>query len=200
MARIARRGNVRAIRPGLSIPQQRDEDNACITTARLVSVFAASAHRLAQSAPNSEDHYVAEHMAGMGHKLPRNNLRLLVTPQQPKEEWFRLAYKDYCVAKGVRDLAEARFSRAWCLDQWDKGDRAEALRSERDRAQAALDIVILDALRTPVTRKWDIAIKQQMVGKREWAAKYRPEMQAIIDEEAARLASKPRRSRKEAGK
>lgn len=197
MARIAQRGNVRAIRPGLSIPAQRDEDQACIMTAKLAADGAASAYRLAQTHPNTERHRLSEALARQDHKLPRNNLRLLVTPQQPKEEWFSLAYKDYCVAKGVRDLAEARFSRAWCLDQWDSGDRAEALRGERDRAQTALDIVILDALRTPVTRKWEIGMKQQMVGKRDWAEKYRPEMQAIIDEEAARFAPKSRRNSRE---
>ena len=194
MARIARRDNVRAIRPGLPIPPQREEDITCSIYARLAASYMENAYQLAQTEPNSKDHRTALHMARIAEQLPRNNLRVIVTPATPREEWFAEAWRKVRIAQATCDLIESQHSLALHLDRFDEGGRAKLLSAERSEKREALDVAILDALRTPVTRKGDIARKQAMVGKREWATKYRPEWQAIIDEELARFpARSPRK-------
>ena len=194
MSRVARRGNVRAIRPGIVIPKPTTERPRASVIAILASSWLDRAHCLAQTEPNSERHRTALHMAGIDKELPRNNLRLLVTPVTPRSEWFTEAQHRVHVATKVRELAESRWSLAYLLDKQDGGSRADAANVERERAQAELDQAIEDALRTPTTRRCDAAAKQRMVGRREWAEKYRPDWQAMVDEDLARYVSKSRKA------
>lgn len=199
MTRVARRGNVRAIRPNLPIPAQREEDLTCSMHARLAASWLEKAHQLAQTEPNSKDHRLALHMAGIAEKLPRNNLRVLVTPITPRQEWFDEAWRKWRVAKAAHDLAESRWSLAYCLDQQDRGERHKTAQIERDRTQADLNLAIEDTLRTPTVRKADALRKQDIIGKREWAQTYRPAWQAMVDEDVARFPNKPRKAREVRG-
>lgn len=196
MPRIAHRGNVRAIRPGVAIPVQRDDDRQAIIHARLAQSYEEAAHRLAQTEPNSEAHRLSLHMATIGKKLPRNNLRLLVTPTMPRAEWFTAAWRKVQIARAAVELVQSQWSHAAHLDSFDQGSRAKALDQDLDDKRAALDLAILDALRTPVTKKGDVLRKQEMIGRREWAATYRPDWQAIVDEDLARFPTKARKARK----
>lgn len=199
MARTARRGNIRAIRPGLPIPAQSAADNSTIARARMASIYADKAYRLAQTEPNSKEHRTALHMAGIAEQLPRNNLRLLVTPTIPRAEWFTEAWRKVRIARASVELIESQWSHAVHLDGFDQGGRAKALDAELDDKRAALDVAILDALRTPVTKKGDALRKQEMIGRREWAERYRPDWQAIIDEDLARFPTKTRKPRAQEG-
>ncbi|WP_203309622.1 hypothetical protein [Sphingomonas beigongshangi] len=200
MARIARRGNVRAIRPGVAIPAQRNEDLEFVSVASVARSYAEKAYQLAQTEPNSKDHRFAEYMAGITEKLPRNNLRLLVTPITPRREWFDEALRKWRVAKAAHQLAQSRWNLAYCLDRQDEGERHKAARLECDQAEADLNRTIEDALRTPTVRKCDALTKQEMIGKREWAATYRPDWQAIVDEDLARYPAKAPKPRAKEGR
>jgi hypothetical protein len=199
MSRVARRGNVCAIRPGIAIPDQRDEDDTARINAKITSSFLDKAYALAQIEPNSDAHRFALHMAAIDHKLPRNNLRLIVTPTAPREEWFQEAWRKVRIARAAVDLIESQHGLAAHLDRFDRGERATELRPEMEAKRAAYNLAVLDCLRTPVTKKGEVARKQDIVGKREWAEKYRPEWQAIIDEELARFPAKARKSRTAGG-
>lgn len=196
MARTAQRDNVSAIRPGIAIPaQQPDADAECITIARLAKSYDDQAYQLAKTEPNSEKHRLALHMAGLSTNLPCNNLRLLVTPVTPKAEWFYEASLRVRTARAVLALIESQCAHAFHLDSYDRGERAQRILREIDEKREALDLAILDALRTPATKKGDVLRKQEMIGKREWAEKHRPAWQAIVDEELARFPTKARRPR-----
>lgn len=200
MARTAQRGNVRAIRPGVSIPAQREDDRQTITLARLAQSYEEAAYRRAQTEPNSEAHRLSLHMATIGTKLPRNNLRLLVTPTIPRAEWFTEAWRKVRIARAAVELIESQWSHAAHLDSFDQGGRTKALDAELDDKRTALDLAILDALRTPVTKKGDALRKQEMIGRREWAGTYRPDWQAIVDEDLARFPTKARKARAQEGR
>jgi hypothetical protein len=199
MARTAQRGNVRAIRPGISIPAQRAEDLESVMLAGLAKSFEDQAYQLAQTQPNSKEHRLALHMQQIGDKLPRNNLRLIVTPTLPRAEWFHDAWRKVRIAQAALELINSQHLYAMHLDGYDQGGRAKALEGDRDDKKAALDLAILDALRTPVTKKGDVLRKQEMIGRREWAEKYRPEWQAIVDEDLARFPTKARKPRAQEG-
>lgn len=192
MSGIARSGNARAIRPGGAIPQPSQQDEQTAAFARLAASFNEQAYQLAQTAPDSREHRLALHMATIANKLPRNNLRLLVRPLSPRKEWFEEAHRRWRVAEAAVDLADSRRDLARHLDQQDGGLRAAAANLELRSAEAELTLATEDALRTLTTRKADVATKQSMVGKREWALQYRPEWQAMVDEDLARHASKGR--------
>jgi hypothetical protein len=194
MSRVARRGNVRAIRPGIAIPTSTDDHKRAYQDAQIVAIWQQQAHDLAQTAPNSEAHLLALRMAGMDRKLPCNNLRLIVTPVTPRSEWFTEAQHRVHVATKAQELAASRWALAYLLDRQDGGTRHDAANVERERAQAELDQAVEDALRTPTTRRCDAAAKQRMIGRREWAEKYRPEWQAMVDEDLARYTSKSRKA------
>jgi hypothetical protein len=194
MSRVARRGNVRAIRPGITIPTSTDEHKHTYQDAMIAAIWQQQAHDLAQTAPNSEAHLLALRMAGMDRKLPCNNLRLIVTPVTPRSEWFTEAQHRVHVATKAQELAASRWALAYLLDRQDGGTRHDAANVERERAQAELDQAIEDALRTPTIRRCDVAAKQRMVGRREWAEKYRPDWQAMVDEDLARYVSKSRKA------
>lgn len=194
MSRVARRGNVRAIRPGIAIPTSTDEHKATYQDAMIAAIWQKQAHDLAQTAPNSDAHLLALRLAEMDRRLPRNNLRLIVTPVTPRSEWFTEAHHRVHVATKERELADSRWSLAYLLDKQDGGSRAEAANIERERTRAELDRAIEDALRTPTTRRCDAAAKQRMVGRREWAEKYRPDWQAMVDEDLARYTPKSRKA------
>lgn len=200
MALIAQNGNVRAIRPGIQIPAQRDDDRQFITVANMARSYAEKAYQLAQTEPDSENHRFALHMAGIAEKLPRNNLRVLVTPTTPRREWFEEALRRWRVAKAAYDLAQSRRNLAYCLDRQDEGERHKAARLECDQAEADLNRTIEDALRTPTVRKCDALSKQEMIGPRVWAEKYRPDWQAIVDEDLARYPAKVRKPRAQEGR
>lgn len=186
MSSIARSGNVRSIRPGLLIPEPSQEDERNAMLARLAASYERTAYQLAQTEPNSREHLLALHMAGIANKLPRNNLRLLVTPLTPRQEWFSEAWQRWRVASAAKDLAWSEESLARSLDEKDGGERAKAAERETERREAELRLALEDALRTPTARKADAVRKQTMIGKREWAEKYRPEWQAMVDEDLAR--------------
>jgi hypothetical protein len=194
MSRVARRGNVRAIRPGIAIPTSTDDHRRAHQDAQIVAIWQKQAHDLAQTAPNSEAHLLALRMAGMDRKLPRNNLRLIVTPVTPRSEWFTEAQHRVHVATKAQELAASRWALAYLLDKQDGGTRRDAANVERERTQVELDQAIEDALRTPTTRRCDAAAKQRMIGRREWAEKYRPDWQAMVDEDLAHYASKSRKA------
>lgn len=61
MSRVARRGNVRAIRPGIAIPTSTDDHRRAHQDAQIVAIWQKQAHDLAQTAPNSEAHLLALH-------------------------------------------------------------------------------------------------------------------------------------------
>lgn len=195
MTRVARRGNVRAIRPGLPIPSQREQDGEHISRARMAAHLRERAYQLAQTEPNSETHRLVERMAGMDDSLPRNNLRLLVTPTTPRAEWLNDAMHRVRIARAALELVTSRRSHALYLDTWDRAGRANPLKPEMDEAQAALNLAILDALRTPAIKRDDVTRKQEMIGQRAWAAEYRPEWQAIVDAELARFPVKVRKAK-----
>jgi hypothetical protein len=199
MARTAHRGNVRAIRPGVSIPAQREDDREAIMFARLAQGYEDQAYKLAQSEPNSEAHRLSLHMAGISQKLPRNNLRVIVTPAVPRAEWFTDAWRKVRIARAAVELIESQWCHAAHLDSFDQGGRAKALDAELDEKREARDLAILDALRTPTTKKGDALRKQEMIGQREWAERYRPDWQAIVDEDLARFPTKARKARAQEG-
>ncbi len=79
---VAESSVVRHIRGRKRIPQKnRPEDEQTIMLARLARCYAEKAYALAQTEPNSENHRLALHMAGISEKLPRNNLRIFTTPE-----------------------------------------------------------------------------------------------------------------------
>lgn len=199
MARTARRGNVLAIRPGISIPSQREEDLTNAMLSRMAKSYEEQAYELAQTQPNSKEHRLAIHMQQIGDKLPRNNLRLIVTPTMPRAEWFADAWRKVRIAQAAFSLIQSQRCYALHLDSYDQGGRGDALSVEYDDKRAALDLAILDALRTPVTKKGDVLRKQEMIGRREWAEKYRPDWQAIVDEDLARFPTKARKARTQEG-
>lgn len=198
MSRLARSGNVRAIRPGIAIPDQRDEDMKNVTLARLAASYREKAYQLAQTEPDSREHRLALHMAGIDEQLPRNNLRLHVTPVTPRQEWFYDAFRRWVVARDAVTLANSRDMLAFHLDRQDGGERSKATKAERDKAEAELRHATEEALRTPTTRKCDAARKQELIGKREWASVHRPEWQAMVDEDLARYPATKRRQKTEA--
>ncbi len=196
--RIARNGNVRAIRRGIAIPDQREEDLKNATLARLAASYREKAYQLAQTEPDSHEHRLALHMAGIDHELPRNNLRVHITPVTPRQEWFYDAFRRWVVARDAAALANSRDLLACHLDRQDGGERNKATRIERDRAEADLRHATEEALRTPTTRKCDAARKQDLIGKREWASVHRPEWQAMVDEDLTRYPAPKRRQKTEA--
>lgn len=198
VVRIARSGNIRAIRRGVAIPDQREEDLKNATLVRIAASYREKAYQLAQTEPDSDEHRLALHMAGIDDKLPRNNLRLHVTPVTPRQEWFGEAMRHWRVARDAKALAESRDSLAYHLDQQDGGSRRKTTMADLERAEAELRRVTEDALRTPTTRKCDAARKQEMIGRREWASVYRPEWQAMVDEDLARYPAPKRRQKTEA--
>lgn len=195
--RIARSGNVRAIRRGLAIPDQREEDLKYATVARLAASYREKAYQLAQTEPDSHEHRLALHMAGIDDELPRNNLRVHITPVTPRQEWFCDALRRWMVARDAAALANSRHMLACHLDHQDGGERKKATKIERDRAEADLRHAIEEALRTPTTRKYDAARKQELIGKREWASIHRPEWQAMVDEDLAHYPAPKRRQKRE---
>ncbi len=197
MTRLARSGNVRAIRPGIAIPDQRDEDMKNVTLARLAASYREKAYQLAQTEPNSDDHRFALHMAGIDDRLPRNNLRLHVTPLSPRQEWFYDAFRRWVVARDAVALANSRDVLAFHLDSQDGGERSRATKEERDKAEAELRYATEEALRTPTTRRCDATRKQELIGKREWASVHRPAWQAMVDEDIARYPAPKRRQKTE---
>lgn len=192
-------GNVCAIRPGIPIGANRKEDEETRAMAAVAQAAAAKAHELAQTEPNSEAHLTHERIALMTRLLPRNNLRLVVTPTAPVAEWFRLAWLRVVVARAARDLADSRWSLAYELDRQDGGERRRDAEAPRHDAQRELDLAIEDALRTPTVRKVDAARKQDIIGGKAWAEKYRPHWQAMVDEDLARYPARPRAKRASAG-
>lgn len=198
MTRLARSGNVRAIRPGIAIPDQRDEDMKNATLARLAASYREKAYQLAQTEPDSREHRLALHMAGIDEQLPRNNLRLHVTPVTPRQEWFLDAIRRWHVARDAKALANSRDNLAYHLDQQDGGERRKETKATLDRAEADLRLATEDALRTPTMRRCDAARKQELIGRREWASVYRPEWQAMVDEDLARYPAPKRRQKAEA--
>lgn len=187
--------NVTPIRIGIPIlAQNRDEDTKVSMLASLARSYAKKAHALAQTAPNSSEHLQALHMAGVANQLPCNKLRLLVTPLGPQREWLDEAIKRANIAIAAHHHIESQWSLAYHLDQQDGGDRAPAFSAERTRARRIADEAIEDALRMPITRKWDIKRKQELAGKEGWARVYRPHWQALIDADVAAYA-KPRKTK-----
>ncbi|MDB5583362.1 MAG: hypothetical protein JWR80_8538 [Bradyrhizobium sp.] len=186
---------VAPIRPGITVPDQnRAEDVKTSMVANMARNYAARAYELAQTAPNSKEHLHALHMSGMSNQLPCNKLRLIVTPLGPQREWLDEAIKRANVAIAAHDHIESQWSLAYHLDGKDGGDRHLAFGLERTRARREADDAIEDALRIPITRKWDIKRKQDLAGKETWAREYRPTWQALIDADVAAYA-KPRKSK-----
>ena len=190
-------GSVTPIRKGITIPACPTEDDEMTAYHRRVALgFLADIGNNEGGLSDQQMRAIGEGM--LRDKIPRNNLRLIVQPISPREEWFTEMHSKARVASIAHDLAESQWSLAYHLDQYDGGQRHLDADRERERTRKLKDLAILDALRTPATRLWDVRRKQDMVGSREWALKYRPEMQAIIDEEEARLrATRKPRAKKE---
>jgi hypothetical protein len=188
--------NVTPIRIGIPIlAQNREDDAKTVIGAKMIRTFSAKAHELAQTKPNSPTHLEMLHAAAsVTRNLPRNKLRLIVTPLGPQRDWLTEAIKRAEVAIAASGHVESQWSLAYHLDQQDGGDRASELNSERTRARRLADQAIEDALRMPITRKWDIKRKQELAGREAWARKYRPDWQALIDADAASYA-KPRKAK-----
>jgi hypothetical protein len=188
---------VAPIRAGVTVPpQNRDEDTKTAMVANMARNYAARAYELAQTAPNSKEHLQALHMSGISDQLPCNKLRLIVTPLGPQREWLDEAIKRANVAIAAHQHVESQWSLAYHLDRQDGGERHLAFDAERTRARAVADQAIEDALRIPISRKWDIKRKQDLAGKEAWARKYRPAWQALIDADAANYSTRQSRRAK----
>lgn len=184
-------GTITPIRSGITIPERpSDEDEMTAFHRRIAMGFLGKVGNGKDGLSDQQRCNIGEGL--LQKKLPRNNLRLIVQPASPRKEWFAEMRKRAEIAIRAHDLTESRWSLAYHLDQLDGGDRQHAPECDRTRARREMDNAILDALRTPATRLGDIRRKQEMVGKREWALEWRPDLQAIIDEEEARLRARPK--------
>lgn len=199
---------VRTIRARGRIPKQnRAEDQDTILHARLARSFADRAYELAQTEPNSEDHRLALHMAGIERKLPRNNLRIFTTEQDRLDGIWSL-WRRVRIANIEWELCDER--------RWEassKGDE-ESRRdweARQDEAEAKLWREYERLIRVPASRLSDVQSYKldrrfhRGVGSIEWMRTYKPDLAAIIDEELARFnaeksARKAERDAKKGGR
>jgi hypothetical protein len=140
---------------------------------------------------------------GYEGRLPRNNLELRLHPKEVTEDWFWQVYREAKVADREKEYVEAQ----WSLDFFHRclagngGQHTEwdAKRSETSRKR---DAALEKLIHTPALKLDHVKMKQQMLGRAEWAREYRPALQAVIDEEVARLTAEKeqRKAEREARK
>lgn len=201
---------VRSIRERRRISKQnRSEDDYTIMIARMARSYAEKARVLAQTKPNSEDHRLAAHMAGIAHKLPCNNLRIFTTPEDVIQGLHCL-WRLVKIANLELELFDARRYEAAM-----RNDRDEEAHwsSQQDEADRKGWLLYERLVRLPAGKLSDVTnykLSKQFtrgMGSIEWMRTHRPELASIIDDEIARLtvemeARKAARQakRKESGK
>jgi len=180
---------VSPIRSWRRVPKRnRPDDDLTIMFARLAKSWAEKAAKLAKTEPNSDDHRMALHMAGISHKLPRNNLRIFTTPEDvilgTWQLWRRLK-----AANLEWELYGARLSIAVDDDETAQWARAQEA-ADKTRWTLYERLVRLPAasLSEVSNFKLDKRLPGGM-GDIQWMRKHKPDFAAVIDEEVERLTA-----------
>lgn len=177
--------NVVAIRPGVKIPKQRDEDSAAIFFGDMSRKALRDSYELAQTDPNGVGHLQMLNLTRLVEKLPSNNLKLHVTPLVSPDQAVLAAYRAAMVAAARERLLDAEWLFAWHVKGEDPADWRDRKDAARDASREAYETLV----RTPAPSRSLHALKRdrRLAHSIDWLRKYWPEMAAILDEEDTRL-------------
>ncbi|MGE4324154.1 MAG: hypothetical protein AB7E60_14150 [Sphingobium sp.] len=194
------RCNIVPIRPGLPIPtESRLDDRKTGVVRRMMLAFSKQEDELE---PGSAGHRLAIRMRDLADELPCNNLEVIRNPSTATVDWFWQAYREAELAIRKKEWVEAQWSLARFHDERaGTSDSGKLGAARRDAGKEETD-AIAKLIHTPVLKMEHLKHKQRMLGNREWASKYRPELQSVLDEELERLTAEKdaRRAAREARK
>ena len=121
---------VRPLRKGGRIPKKpRPEDLETADFARMANAFADKAYALAQIEPGGTEHRLMLHMAGIDRKIPRNNLRCIVSTLDAERD-FDLRCAEVALLRAEHEVEERRRDQQRIL-----GDPGDLEEESRDRAE-----------------------------------------------------------------
>jgi hypothetical protein len=181
---------VSPIRKRCRVPKKnRVEDENTVLIAEMAKDFAARAHALAQTEPNSEMHQLNLYMAEISARLPRNNLRLLTTREDVIQGIWKV-WRQVTIAHLEWELCnQHRLDAAFRHDEDSRAHWA----AQEDEAVHKRWLVYERLIRIPATRI--LEVKNYKLDRRfgpgmgnlEWMRRYKPDLAAVLDDELERL-------------
>lgn len=200
-ARCARNNptpNIIPIREGIAIaPEPRAEDTETADRRRMAdSAEEAWWEKIADGESDDKGlHALYVIKEGARAMLPCNKLKLRLHPKEVTEDWFWQAYKETEVADREQEYVEAQWSLAYFHHERTGGDQHKVWDAKRAETSRKRDGALDKLIHTPALKLDHVKLKQRMLGRAEWARKYRPALQAVIDDEVARLTAEKERRR-----
>lgn len=157
---------VRAIRPNCRVARKNHQrDEHAIRIASLAKAWRTKAQAAAHD-PAGEDYRLAAHMAGIDHKLPRNNLRCIRSTLDERRDFdLRCAEVELAQARRVVAQQEARRERVIEGVAWWDSPAQSALVKESDRLFDRYRETLMFMAETPA-RTWPhLENKTRLIGK-----------------------------------
>lgn len=155
------------IRASVAIPaRNRPEDGETVTFARLSASCAEQADRLAETEPDSEAHRLALHMVGIDRKLPRNNLRCVVSTLDEQRD-FDLRVAEAEIAKAEHALGRAHINRISVLEgdaNWWDSPTQRPLVEENNRRWDHYRVAVMIVADTPARTVHQLERKRRLIG------------------------------------
>lgn len=139
------------------MPRKEDEHTAMI--ARMAASYADKAYSEAQADPNGEKHRLMLHMAGIDGKLPKNNLRCIVSTLDEERD-FDLRCAEVEVHRAQRELEDKREEMHRVLDPHAERDHTgfwARWGAFRDR--------VIELAETPARTYAQLERKRRIIGK-----------------------------------
>ena len=174
-------------------------DQDTIMFARLARSWAEKAHALAQTEPDSEAHRLALHMVGIDHKLPRNNLRCIVSTLDEEKD-FDLRCAELKIFRAEYELECWRIGRLRVLETapWWESPTLKPLVNANNHQWSRYQDRVLDLAETPARTYHQLGRKRDIIGKTWLQAKgawYDRLRSAVAADEAWLAEHRPKRRR-----
>lgn len=192
---------VRPIRKGVRIAKKpTDADEATALTARIAASYARKAEALAQTDPGSKEHRFALGMVGIDQKLPRNNLRCILSTLDEERD-FDLRCAELEVLRAEHALESRRIDclRVWEAVPWYESPTLKPLVDANNRLWEVYRARVSEMAETPARTYAQLERKRRLIGKcwlsgtGDWHGRLR----SAVDEDEAWLAEhRPKRRRR----
>ncbi|HEX8443032.1 MAG TPA: hypothetical protein VF631_05230 [Allosphingosinicella sp.] len=196
--------NINPIRPKLKVPKHNPaRDDLAILFARLAADCKVKAEELAHTEDGSARHQAALALAGIDRKLPRNNLRLLLSTLDEERD-FLLRCSELEVLKAEHALESKRIGRLSILEGgsawWDSPTIKPLVHDNNDKWEL-YRARLLELAHTPARTRQHLDRKRSLIGK-GWlnaAGPWYDQLRAGVTADEAWLAANvPTRQRRRA--